>query len=126
MAEDAEDRPGTDAAQNEVEFHYIKSNHFRVIHGDGVYGGVTPRGFIHLNFFSERAPIPQKITHEVTVSGQLGKEISAEGKEGIVREVEIGVVISLEQAQSLTKWLQEKIQLIETASKQQRQEEEKG
>ena len=81
-----------------------------------------------MDFFSERSPIPRKVTQKVTTSGQLGEEIAAESerKEGIVREVEVGVMISLEQARSLTKWLEEKIQLLETALKQQRQEEEKG
>lgn len=128
MAENDKARSDSDVVQSKVEFHYIKSNHFRVIHADGVYGGATPRGFIHMDFFSERSPIPRKVTQKVTTSGQLGEEIAAESerKEGIVREVEVGVMISLEQARSLTKWLEEKIQLLETALKQQRQEEEKG
>lgn len=128
MAENGKARSDSDVVQSKVEFHYIKSNHFRVIHADGVYGGATPRGFIHMDFFSERSPIPRKVTQKVTASGQLGEEIAAESerKEGVVREVEVGVMISLEQARSLTKWLEEKIQLLETALKQQRQEEEKG
>ena len=116
MAENNKDRLDTDAIQGKVEFHYIKSNYFRVIHADGVYGGATPRGFIHMDFFSERSPIPQKVTQEVTQSGQLGQEVGSEGKKGIVREVEVGVVINLEHARSLVSWLQERIRLIEEAT----------
>ena len=46
MAENDKARSDSDVVQSKVEFHYIKSNHFRVIHADGVYGGATPRGFI--------------------------------------------------------------------------------
>lgn len=125
MAENSKDRLGTDPVPDKVDFHYIKSNHFRVIHADGVYGGATPRGFIHMNFFSERTPIPQKVVQEVTATGQLGQEIGTEGKKGIVREVEVGVVINIEHARSLIRWLEERIKPIEDALKQRENQEGK-
>src|SRR3989442_6878794 len=45
----------------DVTFHYIKSSQFRVVHADGIIGGVTPRGLIHIAVFSERPAIPQVI-----------------------------------------------------------------
>ena len=103
----------TSGQQTSIDFHYIKSNSFRVVHADGVYGGPTPRGYIVVNFYSERAPIPQKITQELTPPGQLGEEIGQEGKVGIVREVEVGVTIDISHAKSLIQWLQEKVDVIE-------------
>jgi hypothetical protein len=102
-----------------VRFHYMKSNAFRVIHADGVLGGPTPSGLIHLSFFSERFPIPTVIEHAITDAGggrrELGKEIAKEGKDGVVREVEVGVMMSLEMAKQLRSWLSNHIQQIETA-----------
>ena len=48
-----------------IRYHYIKSNSFRIVHADGVYGGSTPKGYLHLDFFSERFPIPQLVEHSV-------------------------------------------------------------
>jgi len=110
MAEDQ-----TNGQDKNVDLHYIKANSYRVIHADGVYGGATPHGYIILNFYSERAPIPQKVTQELSATGKLGKEISRVGKGGIVREVEAGVTIDVTFAKSLIEWLQEKVNLIEGA-----------
>ena len=98
-----------------IEFHYIKSNGFRVVHADGVWGGATPRGYITMSFYSERFPIPRGITHELKPPEQhtLGKEIARNIKEGLVREVEVEVMIDLEMAQSLIPWLKEKIDILE-------------
>jgi len=97
-----------------VPFHYIKSNSFRVLHTDGVVGSVTPSGLIFLGLYSERAAIPQIMVHEVTEEGQVGSERPEErvGKQGIVREVEIGATMSAETAATIISWLQEKIDLI--------------
>ena len=114
MAEHDKDQGnGTSPPPKRIEFHYVKSNYFRVIHADGAYGGVTSRGLIHLDIFSERSPIPQKTQHEITVNGKLGKEVEKQGKSGVVREVEIGVVMNLDNAKSLVEWLNDKIAILE-------------
>ena len=97
-----------------VPFHYIKSNLFRVVHTDGALGNVTPGGLIFVGFYSERGPIPQVMVHEVTEAGQVGPERQDErvSKKGIVREVEVGAMMSAETATSFIAWLQEKIDLI--------------
>lgn len=107
--------------KEKVTFHYIKSNGFRAVHADGVWGGVTPRGYITMSFFSERAPIPQSLTHEV-VQNKLGVETDIESKTGIVREVEIEVLVDLPMAKSLIPWLQEKINFLENIKQDQSQE----
>jgi len=104
-----EDAPTT------VPFHYIKGNFFRVIHADGAIGSVTPAGLIFVSLYSERAAIPQIMVHEITETGQVGSEHLEErvAKKGIVREVEIGAMMSIETAASIVKWLQEKIDLVQ-------------
>jgi len=97
-----------------VPFHYIKSNLFRVIHVDGAVGNVTPSGLIFVGFYNDRAAIPQMMVHEVSEAGQVGTEHRDERvtKQGIVREVEVGAIMSVDTATSLIQWLQEKINLI--------------
>lgn len=106
---------------DEIEFHYIKSNSFRAVHCDGVWGGTTPRGYITMNFYSERAPIPNRLKHAVEPDGRVGKEI-AEGRitrEGIIREVEVEVIMDLEMAKSVVDWLQGHIRFLDDQRKRQ-------
>ncbi len=98
-----------------VMFNYIKSNYFRVVHADGAMGGFTPRGHLFMSLFSERAPLPD-VTVQAVENGQLGKEILEQRKgssEGILRELEVGVVMDLNVAKSLVTWLKERIEIME-------------
>jgi hypothetical protein len=102
-----------------VRFHYIKSNAYRVVHADGIIGGPTPSGLIHASFFSERLPIPTVVDQAVTDigggRGVLGNEIAREGKNGLVREVEVGVAMTLDMAKRLHTWLGKNIEQLEAA-----------
>ena len=95
------------------EFHYVKSNNFRVVFSDGVWGGTTPRGYITMSFFSERAPIPKKLIHKITPDGKLGEESTQESLHGIIREVDVEVLMDLDMAKSFRQWLDEKILFLE-------------
>ena len=107
---------GADAPEQEgIHFHYIKASYFRVVHADGAHGGLTPRGNIHVNFYSERHPIPKMVVYSVNEDGSVGKEIREERiqRDGPVREVEVGVVMDRAVAKSLVTWLKEKIDFLE-------------
>src|SRR5437660_1297541 len=58
-----------------VEFHYIKSPQFRVIHVDGAIGGSAPRGKLFVNIFSERIPIPRRQVFRLNADATLGPEL---------------------------------------------------
>ena len=92
-----------------VELHYIKSSNFRVVHCDGVWGGLTPRGNIAMNCFSERSAIPTKVEHKLTPDGSLGEEILRESKGGVVREIEIEVLLDMNMAKSVLAWLTDRV-----------------
>jgi hypothetical protein len=96
----------------EVAFEFIKGNFFRVIHADGVWGGLTPHFDIHMDFWSERHPIPKRIVFEVTEEGAIGPEQRdrRESRDAIVREVEVGVVMGIPEAIALRDWLDTKIE----------------
>ncbi|MDE0405468.1 MAG: hypothetical protein OXI53_09180 [Nitrospira sp.] len=102
------------------DFHFIKSNNFRVVFCDAVWGGVTPRGYITMSVCSERFPLPRKVTHLVQEHGALGEEDSSkrEAKRGVVREVEVAVVMDLGMARSLVDWLEGHIRSIENSQGQ--------
>jgi hypothetical protein len=101
---------------SKLPIHYIKSNHYRVIHVDGAHGGVTLRGLIEVNLYSERATIPQTTALQVHPDGRIGEEIKSEivSRSGLIREVEVGAVMDLATARALLVWLQDKIDALES------------
>ena len=105
-----------------IDFHFGKSNFFRVIYADGAVGGISPRnGMLQVSFFSERVPIPTKITHSLVLKNselqryKIGPEVPdlRETKDGIYREVEVDVVMTLQTAKELHIWLTDKIKELE-------------
>lgn len=92
-----------------VRFFYVKSPQFRVIHADGAVGGVTPRGFIHMAFYSERPAIPQSQQFKVEPDGLISEPYETEGKEGIIREMDVDVIMGKQTAIQLRDWLDTRI-----------------
>lgn len=102
-----------------VAFDYIKSNHFRVTHVDGVIGGITPSGLIHFAAFSERPSIPRHVVNQVTAEGKMGAEIPSlmENRGTIVRELEVDLIMSSQVAVLLRDWLNGQIDALEELKK---------
>ena len=93
-----------------IEFHYVKSNSFRTFHCDGVWGGITPRGYISMSCYSERFPIPRSLTLEFSPEGEVGAETARDTKQGLVREVGVELMMDVPLAEVVIAWLQEKVQ----------------
>ena len=98
--------------EREVTFTFMKSNFFRVIHADGAWGGVSPRGDIHITFYNERGAIPDKSIVTLSDSGEVKRERN-ERSSAIVREVEADVIVDLPTAMQLHAWLTDKIELLQ-------------
>lgn len=100
-----------DKKPENLEIHSIKSTQFRVIHADGVFGGVSPKGYIHCGFFSERFPIPRHSSIAIAPTGaQAAPEQILEGKSGVVREYEANVIMDFNTAASFHSWLGGKLE----------------
>ena len=70
-----------------------------------------------MSFFSERSPIPQTLTHDITPQGNLGEETNRQVKSGVVREVEVEVIVDLATAKGMLGWLETHISAIEDHNK---------
>ena len=66
-----------------------------------------------MSLFNERAALPQLIEFEILPEGKLGREINREGKDGIVREMEIGVLMDAIAAKNLADFLLSQVKLLE-------------
>jgi hypothetical protein len=100
-----------------AQFSYIKSNFFRVIHVDGAVAGAGPTG-VFLSLYSERLPIPQQQVFEINVEAEtLGSEIVDRrvARTGIVRELEAGVVMTVEAAEAVAQLLLRQAENIKNA-----------
>jgi hypothetical protein len=110
--------------EQEIVFKYVKSNFFRVIHADGAWGGVSPRGDIHIAFYNERVAIPES-SSLVIAEGEIVKPEEYTTSSKFVREVEADIMVDLVTAKSLHTWLADKIEalesLIQDAQKEQKE-----
>lgn len=97
---------------SDIAFHYLKTYNYRTYHVDGIFGGPTPNGNIYMELFVERMPTPREVHHKVNQDGTLGEEIQRAGKEGLVREIEAGLVFDLATAEQIQKWLSNKIDIL--------------
>jgi len=96
--------------KKKVTYHYLKTKNYRTFYADGIFGGLTSSGKIYFDLYIERKPTPKTIEHEITTDYKLGKEIKREGKEGIIREIESGVIIDISTAEILSNWLNNRIE----------------
>lgn len=105
---------------NLIEFHYQKSPHYRSVHVDGFYGGVTPRGYVAVSLFNERSPIPKHVVRRVIASDgkslTAGKEEIIETLHGIVRQVETTMYMDLNTAREFQLWLARCVDELESLS----------
>lgn len=93
-----------------LRFHYLKSNLFRVVHVDGVLGGWTGPGLLHIATYSERPAIPTVTEHDlIEDQQQLGPADLVEGKTGFVRELDIDLMMNFERAVEMRDWLTQRI-----------------
>lgn len=113
-----------DTSEESVQFRYIKSEYFRVIHANGAWGGLTPQAEIHMVIFSERPAIPDAIVHAITDDGRLGKEIASKGEGGAVRECEVDVVLSYATSKALLAWLNGHVQQLESVIREAKEKRE--
>lgn len=102
--------------KRELKFKYIFDNDYNPVYVNGAHGGVTPRGELIVNFYLERQPLPNSITHEIASNGTIGQEINADPADlgsSLVRVVTSGVVLSHQTAKDIHYWLGEKIKELE-------------
>ena len=102
-----------ESTPSSINIYYEKGKLFRVVHVDGALGGLTPTRNIFVSLYSQRNPLPTLIVQRFSPDGTLGEEISREGKTGVFREMEIGLVLNAPVARELAKFLVEQAKLLD-------------
>jgi len=99
----------TDKIPKEIRFFFEYDKDYRIIATNGVWGGTTPAGDIQLDFFVQKIGVPESILNRVTEDGRLGDEISRQPEKRVVRRLQVGVLMSVEDAEHLASFLTDKI-----------------
>ena len=110
----------SEPSADKIRIEYIKSHFYRMVRADGAFGGTSPRLELFISFYNERFPIPKVLVYEQSSHGAPGAEIESERetKEGVIREVEVGVTMDLPTARSFSEWLKQKVEELEKAREQ--------
>jgi hypothetical protein len=100
-----------------ISFKYIFKYDYNPVYVNGAHGGVSPRGEIVANFYLERQPVPNEITHAINPDGSIGADVIEVDPTNlnniIVRYVSSGVVLNHQNAKALHGWLGDKIEELE-------------
>lgn len=104
----------------EITFKYVFSYNYNPTYVNGAQGGISPRGEVVVNFYLERPPLPNAVTHELTPQGTIGKETAVEPNDlqgSLVRFIDTGVVMNYENAKVFHAWLGDRLRELETMQK---------
>jgi hypothetical protein len=111
------EKDGPDDLPQQIEYHYQKTPDYRTVHADGAHGGATARGYLAVTFYNERASIPRKGVRDVSVAENgepaLSKERVTETLGGIMRQLEVTVMLDINAARELALWLPRKVSELE-------------
>ena len=101
--------------QRDIVFRYVRGEGYRKVAANGAHGGVTGRGDFQMDLFVEHGEMPNELIHSVTPDG-LGPVVSQDPERpAVIREAQVGVVMSRDQARSLAHWILERLRLAEEA-----------
>jgi hypothetical protein len=101
----------------EITFKYVFSYNYNPVYVNGAHGGISPRGELVMNFYLERPPLPNSITHEINPNGTIGNETAQEPedyKNSLVRFISDGVILNYDSARNIHYWLGERLKEMES------------
>ena len=105
------------SSKPKINFKYIFTYDYNPVYVNGAHGGISPRGEIIANFYLERTPLPNELTHAINPDGSISPEASHTDPEDLnstlVRYVSNGIVLNYQNAKELHAWLGERVAELE-------------
>ena len=97
---------------DEIEIKWEYDKDYRLVPANGMWGGITPRGDLRIEFFVEAISPP---SDGETALFNEGKGRYKERPKGsrqavVVRQVQVGVMVSPHQIPSFAEWFKDKAQ----------------
>lgn len=100
----------------EVHVQYRFPDDYNPCYINGAWGGTNPHGEIAAHFYMERLGLPIEDVHQVDDAGQIISTRTVHPKDHhckIIRMVTTGVIMNLDTARAIHKWLGDKIEFAE-------------
>ena len=108
-----EDKAGFDPREmersEEVDIKFTTSEDHKTTYANGVYGGTTSRGDLHMDFVTDHSERPRSQRFKVNKDGSLGRQVGEEGGDDIIRERQFSVFLKPDTAFSVATWMLAKI-----------------
>lgn len=93
-----------------VKFVFSTAPGYRVVAANAIWGGLTPRGELKMDFMIDSVLTPDSVTHSVTPEGGLGPELEREPSQRLLsRELQVGILLSVGHAENIAQWILEKV-----------------
>ena len=93
----------------QVEFHFEYDPGYRLVAANGVWGDLTPRGDLRLDFFVEAPTLPRRIMHALSSEGRVGSELRREPERTFTRRIQLGVLVSMDHAENIARLIQDRV-----------------
>lgn len=102
----------------DINVYYRKNEQYKTLPISGVWGGITPQGFIHGDLIIEKTEMPDKVVLQINDKTGEANQISQSPEGGvIIREALVGIVMFPEVAREIGKWLVQKADEFDNLSK---------
>ena len=100
----------------QVGIVFSRAEGYRCIAANIAWGAVTPYGDIKFDLAIESTQAPEMVTRDIAEDGSVGPETRHPDTPRLVREVQIGVLVTPDFAERLAKWLTEKVAQARSAA----------
>ena len=100
-----------------IEWEYDKN--YRLVPANGMWGGITPRGDLRIEFFVECSPVPGPgetllIKEE---GGFYQEDRERPERPALVRKIQVGVMVAPEHVSSFMEWFRAQAHRVQSSSK---------
>lgn len=102
----------------DIPIEYEYDSNYHVVAANGMFGGLTPRGDLRIDFFVEYTgvPGPGALKYRRNPDGSTEEVPGPKpGSTKMIRRVQVGVLVPPQQIESFSNWFRDKAQQIQLA-----------
>lgn len=87
---------------------------YKIVPASGIFGGLTPRGELRVDFFTEYSPTPPEVQITVSEQGKKIKEIQSQSDCDFIRRTFVTIIVPAQHVESFANWFLQKAKEIST------------
>lgn len=95
-----------------LEVCFAKSPYFRSIHALAAWYGADPQGNMHLTFYTEQVPLPEKLILKLNPDGTIASQEEIRGKFNFVKTAEVDISFTIQAAVDFYKSLGDNLKRV--------------